>query len=253
MKKFLTILATGSLLMAAFANTAFAQDDGAETVVPVHLYACTYNDGMGPEELDTATAKWNAWADGAGMDDYSAWTLAKYYYGPLQAFDVIWLGVAPNGTAMGRVEDQYLATGGAAAMGFAKVVTCGAHNRFAAMEFKAPPSGDTEPTVMLAFQDCKIAEGKNFNDDVAPAVRKWADFRTDQDSIGGQWVLFPAYGGGGEEFDFKWVSSYANHEAMGQSWDSYDGELDSKLFDGVIDCDSSRVYNATNRRAAETD
>jgi len=253
MKKILTMMATGSLLMVAAASTALAQDDGAETVFPVQLFACNYNDGMRPADLDAATAKWNAWADDAGLNDYSAWTLEKYYYGPLQAFDVIWLGTAANGTAMGRGHDMYDATGGEAAMGFAKVVTCGAHNRFAAMEFKAPPAGDPDPTVLLAFQDCKIAEGKNFKDDVAPGVRKWADFRSDQGSIGGQWILFPAYGGGGEEFDFKWVSSHANHEAMGQNWDSYDGDLDSSLFDDVIDCDSSRVYTATNRRMSEAD
>jgi hypothetical protein len=253
MKKILITLATSSLLMAAVSSTALAQDDGAETVVPVQLYACNYNDGMGPADFDTATANWNAWADGAGLKDYTAWTLEKYYFGPLQTFDVLWLGVAPNGTAMGRGHDMYQATGGEAAMGFAKVINCDSHSRFAAMEFKAPPDGDPAPSIVLAFQDCKIAKGKNFKDNVAPGVRKWADFRRAHGSIGGQWILFPAYGGGGEEFDFKWVSSHANHEAMGQNWDSYDGELDSSLFDGVIDCDSSRVYNATSRRMAEAD
>ncbi len=98
--------------------------------------------------------------------------------------------------------------------------------------------------------DLKEAEGKSFDDDVAPAIRAWAEFRTETGSEAGHWMLFPAYGGGGEEFDFKWVVSHLNHEAQGADWDAYDPELDVELFDGVLDCDSSRVYNATNRRRA---
>ena len=58
--------------MAGFASNALAQDDGAETVLPVEIFACKYNDGMGPKDLDAATASWNAWADGAGLNEYSA-------------------------------------------------------------------------------------------------------------------------------------------------------------------------------------
>jgi hypothetical protein len=106
---------------------------------------------------------------------------------------------------------------------------------------------------LLGFSDCKIAEGKSFQKDVAPAITAWTEFRRDHGSQAGHWILFPAYGGGGEEFDFKWVASFANHEAMGADWDQYDEALDSKLFDGVLDCDSERVYNATNRRRAADD
>jgi hypothetical protein len=63
-------------------------------------------------------------------------------------------------------------------------------------------------------------------------------------------VLFPAYGGGGEEFDFKYVASWRTHEQQGIDYDSWDPDKNEELFDGVLDCDSSRVYNATNRRRA---
>jgi hypothetical protein len=136
---------------------------------------------------------------------------------------------------------------------FDKVSPCDGHSNFASVNFKQPPQNDDPPdNIVLTFSDCNIAEGKTF-DDVAPAITAWAKFRTDQGSNSGHWVLFPAYGGGGEKFDFKWVSSHATHEAQGVDWDSYDGDLNSQLFDGVLDCDSGRVYNAKNVRRAASD
>ena len=154
---------------------------------------------------------------------------------------------------MGVLQDKWIATGDAVSAEFDKVGPCDGHSNFASVNFKQPPQNDDpSDNIVLTFSDCNIAEGKTF-DDVAPAITAWAKFRTDQGSESGHWILFPAYGGGGEDFDFKWVSGHANHEAQGVDWDSYDGDLDAQLFDGVIDCDSARVYNATNARRAASD
>lgn len=254
MKKFLVALATSSLLTAAVSGTALAQDDDADvSAVPVELYLCSYADGRGSADFDAAAAAWNTWADGRGMDNYSAWSLTKFYAGPDQDFDYIWLGVAPTAKEMGAIQDDWLANGGDVGAEFEKLGPCDSHSNFASVNFKQPPQNDDPPdTIVLSFSDCSIAEGKNF-DDVAPAITEWTQFRTDQGSASGHWILFPAYGGGGEDFDFKWVTGHDSHEAQGVDWDNYDGELDAKLFDGLIDCDSARVYNATNIRRAAVD
>jgi hypothetical protein len=256
MNKILIVLVTGCLVFATGCSNGDAQEEAAapNPVAPVELYICNYNEGMGPTDMDAAVADWNAWADEAALKDYTAWTLTKYYFGSDQDFDVIWLGTAPDAKALGRGQDNQAANGAEVDAGFAKVVDCGAHSNFAAVQFKAPPDNDDPPSnIVLGFSDCKIAEGKNFQKDVAPAITAWTEFRTDHGSEAGHWILFPAYGGGGEEFDFKWVTSFANHEAMGGDWDQYDGALDSKLFDGLLSCDSERVYNAANRRRAADD
>jgi hypothetical protein len=253
MKKFLAALAASSLLAAVVFGTAIAQDDDAAvTAVPVELYLCSYADGRGPADLTAAAAGWNSWADGRGMDNYSAWTLTKFYAGADQDFDYIWLGVAPTAQEMGAIQDDWIANGGDVGAEFEKVGPCNAHSNFASVNFKQPPQDDPSDTIVLSFSDCNIADGKSF-DDVAPAITAWTEFRTDQGSESGHWILFPAYGGGGEDFDFKWVTGHASHEAQGVDWDNYDGELDSKLFDDLLDCDSARVYNATNVRRAATD
>ncbi len=249
------MLATGSLVFAAGCSNGEAQDEEVpDPAVPVELYACTYNDGQGSADLDAATAKWNAWADDRALSDYTAWTLTKFYSGPEQEFNFIWLGVAPDAKALGRAQDDWIANGGAIQAEFDKVADCNIHANFAAVNFKEPPERDDPlSNIVLSFSDCIIADGKNFGDDVAPAIAAWSDFRTGHGSIAGHWVLFPAYGGGGEEFDFKWVVSHGNHEEQGADYDAYDPDKASELFEGVLDCDSSRVYNATNRRRAESD
>lgn len=81
MKKILIALATGSLVITAGCSNGVAQDDEEEDkAVPVEIYACNYNEGMGPADLDVVTAKWNAWADGQGLNDYTAWTLTKVLF-----------------------------------------------------------------------------------------------------------------------------------------------------------------------------
>ena len=67
------------------------------------------------------------------------------------------------------------------------------------------------------------------------------------------WVFFPAYGGGGEEFDFKFISAWQTLEDQGADYDQYNesGWMKAEeLFTGKVDCDSSRVYLGTNRRRA---
>lgn len=254
MKKSLIALATGSLVIAAGFSNGLAQDDEDDNnVVPVELYACNYNDGKGPADLDKAVAKWNAWADSRGVKDYTAWTLTPFYASPEQEFDVLWLGVTPSAKALGAAQDDWLANGAAIQAEFDKASPCNAHSNFAAVEFKAPPERENRSHIVISFSDCNIEDGRSFGDDVAPAISAWADYRTQNGSTSGIWVLFPVYGGGGEKFDFKYVTAYGNLAEQGADWDQYAAAGRHKareLFRGMIDCDSARVYSATNRRRA---
>jgi len=253
MKRILIMLAAGSLVIAVGCSNGEAQDEEEDAVAPVEIYACNYTDGHGPADLDAVSAKWNTWADGQGLNDYTAWTLTKFYSGPDQEFDFLWLGVSPTAQALGAAQDDWLANGGEVGAEFQRISTCDGHTNFAAVQFKEPAERDDPSSVVISFSDCNIEDGKNFSDHVAPAITAWAEHRTAQGSRAGHWVLFPAYGGGGEEFDFKYVASYANLEEQGVDYDSWDEDKNRELFEGVVDCDSSRVYNAQNRRRAADD
>ena len=253
MNRLLLTLVTSGFAFAGGLSAAVAQDDD-DGAAAVEIYACSYADGKGPADLDKVTAKWNKWADDQGLTDYSAWTLTPFYAGPEQDFDVIWLGVTATGEGMGGVQDMWLAKAGTLDDEFDSVSPCDAHAMFAAVQFKEPPEREDPSSIILDFSDCTIGEGKHFSTDVAPALKAWGEFRAGHGSTAGMWAFFPVYGGGGEEFDFKFVVSHGNYSEQGADFDNYDPAKAREIFpDGLLECDSSRSYIATNRRMAEDD
>jgi hypothetical protein len=257
MKKLLTALVSCSLLLSAgigIADEHEGEAGEANVATPVEMFACRYNEGKGPADLDAATKNWNAWADKNGVDDYSAWTLVPYYSGPDQDFDVLWLGGSDNAKTMGRVQDTWLATGSKEAEGFAEVVSCDVHAAYAVLRMKKPPKRDNPSNIVISFSDCNTAEG-TFDDLYVPLI-EWGNYKGENGSTAGMWVFFPSYGGGGEEFDFKWVTAHQNLEDMGADWDQFSEsgwKKAGELFAGKLECDSSRSYLATNRRMAADD
>jgi len=255
MKRYLITLATGGFVLAVGLNNAVAQDDDDDGgAVPVEIYTCNYADGKGPADLDKVVANWSKWADDQETNNYSAWTMTPFYSSPEQEFDVIWMGVTETGQEMGAAQDDWLANGGDVAAEFDSVSPCNAHSMFAAVQIKDPPDREDPSSVVISFSDCTIGDGHSFSEAVMPALQSWSEFRSGHGSTAGMWVFFPVYGGGGEEYDFKWVVSHGNHADAGSDFDNYDPAKASEIFpSGMLDCDSARAYNATNRRMAESD
>lgn len=258
MKKLLTLLVSSSLFFSVGVVIADEHEEAADSsdgAAPVEMFACSFNDGKGMADFDAAAAKWNAWADKQGIDDYSAWVLSPYYAGPEQEFDLLWLGASPSATALGRAQDIWLATGGKVQQAFDAASSCDAHLNFAVVQFKEPPEREDPSNIIISFSDCNLSDGTSYGD-VVPALRDWADYRSGHGSTSGMWVFFPAYGGGGEEFDFKFVAAWQNLEDQGADYDEY-GKTGYKkaneLFAGKLNCDSSRVYVAKNVRMAADD
>ena len=258
MKRLLSALVSCSLLLLAgigLADEHEGEADEANVATPVEMFSCKYNEGKGAADLDAATKKWNAWADSSGIDDYSAWTLVPYYSGPEQDFDVLWLGASKNAKTLGRVQDAWLATGTKEAEGFAEVISCDSHGAYAVLQMKEPPERDNPSNIVISFSDCNTADGTTFDDMYLPLM-EWGKYKGENGSTAGMWVFFPSFGGGGEEFDFKWITAHQNLEDMGADWDQFskDGwQKANELFAGKLQCDSTRSYLATNRRMAGDD
>lgn len=253
MNRFLVTLVSGGLVFSAGLNTAVAQDDD-DGAAAVEIYTCSYVDGKDAADLDKVIAKWNKWADDQGMTDYSAWTMTPFYASAEQDFDIIWLGVTQTGKGMGVLQDNWIANGGSLWDDFDSIIPCDSHSLMAAVQFKEPPKREDRSSIILDFSDCTIGDGKHFSTDVAPALKAWGEFRAGHGSTAGMWAFFPVYGGGGEEFDFKFVVSHGNYAEQGADFDNYDPAKNREIFPyGMLDCDSSRSYIATNRRMAESD
>lgn len=253
MNKKILICLISTLTMLA--GSAIASDhEAGMKVVPVELYACTYNEGKGAADLDKVIAMWSTWADKQGMDDYAAWTLTPYYYGPEQEFDVIWLGAGKDAVALGAAQDAFLTEGGEVAKGFNDVLNCNVHANFASFNHKAAPKGATPGNSVLTFSDCSYKEGATFSA-LTEAMGKWAGHLDSEESETTIFHWYPAYGGGKEVFDFKWIQSHESLAALGKDYDNYGTgggwKTNRELLSDLIDCDSRRAYMAKNRRHAQ--
>lgn len=257
MKKPLVMLAAGSLIFTLAAGTVLADSHESgelQPASPIELFTCNFADGKGPADLDKAVDDFNDFADERGITEYTAWTLVPYYASTEQEFDILWLGGTAKAATLGRIQDMWLAEGTKEQEGFNEVIPCNAHMNFATLQFKTPPKRENPKNIVVSFSDCNMADGVTF-DDLVPSLMEWAKYREDHGSTSGMWVMFPAYGGGGEEFDFKFVAAWQNLAEQGADYDQYNEsgwEKGNELFAGKVSCDSARVYLGTNRRMAES-
>ena len=254
MRNALTSSFIAGLLLLAGSGAVLAEEHESFKVVPVELFACTYNDGKGAADLDKAVDNWNKWADKQGWDSYAAWTLTPYYYGPDQDFDVLWLGAGKDGVALGKAQDAYLSEDAGLRAGFGEVVSCNAHVNYASLQYKAPPNGATPGDSVLTFSDCSYKDGASF-ESLNSAMDKWSTHLADDGSTAAIWHWYPVYGGGNEEFDFKWLEGFSNFTELGSDFERMGNggnyKVSGELFGHLLDCDSSRAYLAKNRRAAQ--
>lgn len=251
---------TSAVLAAVFAflfcGTALAQvsKDGMGKVLPVELYACSYNDGKGPADLDKVITRWTKYMDDNSINNYAAWTLTPYHFGPDQDFDVIWMGAFADGNAMGSGIDTWLTKGTEVQNAFNSVLTCNGHALLSSAMYKAPPDNATPASGIITMMDCELNDGKRYSD-IQAAELKWSSYLTSKGSKAGYWHWFPVYGGGDAEFDYKVIFAYPSYKELGGDFELYanGGGRDAgrEIFDNIDDCDDARVYVATNRRAAK--
>ncbi len=252
MKKYLIAVLAAAVIPVS--GSVFAEDEQEEMLIsPVETFTCTYEEGKGPADLDAAVDAWNAWMDEENDHTYWAATVTPYYYGP-DAFDFGWIGAWNSGATMGAGTDKWLSEGGEYAEMFNAVADCETHSGFASVMLKEPPGDDDPDNLVLTFTDCNVVS-EDPDADLMGALSAWAEYATTRGYRNGSWVLFPVFGGGGAEFDFKIVDGYDTHTDLGADWDLYasgDYEKDDELNGGIYECDDARMYvGSIRRRIAE--
>jgi hypothetical protein len=255
MKKILTA-ASSAMVFLFVGSSAVAQDDAEEpSIVPVEIWACSYNDGKGRADLDAVIDEWNDWMDEEGQTNYYAAILEPAFFGE-RNLDIGWLGVYPDGNAMGAGTDHWISKGGDVNDSFGEVISCGQHAMFATMEMRdpgEPEEGDDD--FVLAFSNCSINEGKTF-EDVQAAQELWNAYGAEHGFTGGAWVMWPIWGENVEaDYDFKFLGSADDFTALGANYQLMaDGHWrkNNEIWDGLLDCDSTRIYASTAiRRMAD--
>lgn len=234
-------------LLAAGAEVAFGEEAkpaaGGMTIRPVELFSCDYKEGKGYADLKQVGAQFNAWMDATKQQNYWAFLLVPYFRSSEQDFDVLWAGGWPNGVEMASEIRRWVGEGGAVGAEFDKVVTCDTTTNFALMDLSPAPSPpDSGP---VTFTNCTVEEGRKFPDALA-AVRAWVAYEKEQGIAADHYILYPAFGERSDaKYDFKWVTT-STWESFGKAYDQYGTgggwQKSRELFDGLLDCDSSRVY-----------
>lgn len=254
MNKALVTLFVMTPILAIGSGTALADNHGDDfKVVPVDLYACSYNEDKGPEDLDAYSAKFNKWADSKGLNDISVWTLTPYYYGPGEnsGFDFIWMLAGKTAVALGKTHDTWVNANDGLAVTAGEIANCSGHSNFASVNYKPTPEGETPADALISFSDCNFREGATF-EALGEAMDAWSAYIGERGSQAGIFHWYPVYGGGGENFDFKWLEVHADFETMGGDYEMYGNgrgyEKNNELFASLLSCDASRVYRAKNRR-----
>jgi hypothetical protein len=236
------------LLLLGSAGTASAQDEPAAgpPARPVETYTCKYNEGKSRADLNKVIAEWNAWMDKQGAKDYFAVVITPFYSGDFE-FDVGWLGVWPDGNAMGKGHDLWVSKGGDVAAKFSAVVNCGSHSNFVSLNVKQPPKTDpSDDDAVVTFSNCSIKDGKTF-DDLMAAQQAWNTYADANGFTGGAWVMFPLFGETDNDYDFKYVESSPDFPTFGADYQRMsDGawQKGEELFGPVLKCDHGRVYTA---------
>ena len=227
------------------------EEESEGGVAPVEIYACNFNDGKGPGDLDKVVAKWNAYMDDEGVGDYFAALMYPNYSSDL-GFDVGWLGAWRDGHAMGAGTDMWIKKGGEIGAEFEAVLDCPGHTLFASMRMNEPEdSDDGDNMFVLGFSNCTVEEGKTF-EDVEAAQEEWNAYAAEHGFKGGSWVLWPIWGNALDaEYDFKYVGSTPNYATLGSNFQLMaDGHWrkNEEIWSGLLSCDSSRIYTTVRVR-----
>lgn len=257
MKRFVAASAVSAFVIGTVPAYADNHEQEARRFVPVETFTCNYREGKGPADLEKVIGNWNEWMDDNGAQDYFAMTLTPHYYGE-NTFDVGWLGSWPSGEAMGSGKDVWMSKGSEIGAQFFAVLECESHTNFATTELRSPGEGPTPDTVVLAFSDCQGPKDSSKWPDLMSGLDAWSAYQTETGYHEGTWMMFPVYGGGDFDFDFKIVSGWDNHTQNGQDYQRYSEQQDwnkeGELVGDLMDCDVARLYDArVRRRPAQAD
>jgi len=225
-------------------GAGFAQD-GPPNFRPVELWACSYKERKDADDFNRAL---RLIVETTGEEKYAAYMLTPNFRGPDQDFDFIYIGVWPDGTTMGKDMANFAANGGDANEAWDEAVDCPVSSLYASYRIQAVENNDNPPeNFILTFSDCKVAHG-NSNGQALGALRRYNDYRVANGMTIPTFAWFPAFGGGGAEFDFKLIEAYSGPQHFGDAWswfvDHAAYETLGDMTDGIVDCDEARVYNS---------
>lgn len=220
--------------------------------LPTELFICNYQDGNDMSDLQGVHDEFNEWADGAGVNSFTAYMLMPAFHSNELAADVIYMNIWNSGEAMGNGAATIAAGDGAA--GFDEVLDCGAHQLFMLAGIKPPSDGLLANGAVFQFTNCTLMDNRNGGDGIA-AAQAWANATGEAGILDAQALLFPVAGEvGSADYSFKWITGTSSVRAFGRSIDQYMAgglvQTRGSMMRDLASCDSQRIYNSVLVREA---
>ncbi len=128
---------------------------------------------------------------------------------------------------------------------FGNVLSCGVHGSMAVLPMQPPK--ESPKSSLVRFMDCSVEDGHEMGEALG-AHRKFSSYMDGKGSTTSGWIFFPAMGAGQIEYDYKLVLANADYPSL-----TTDSEIltngggrqeAGKIFGGITDCDSARLYHA---------
>jgi hypothetical protein len=213
MKKLLAVVAVA--VSAVWVQSAVAQQ-AQNKGVPVEFFGCNYQDGKGLQDLKQVGEKFSKWS-AKNDSGYSAWILTPQFHTNLD-MDVGWLGSWPDGNAMGKGMDTWMAGGRELAADFATVIDCSNWHESATSAAVNAPKGPPGNGVVL-FSECTMMAGKT-PADALPAHRKVGAEMAAMGSKASSWLFYPGMGNS-TDFHYWSVLGFNNYAELGAATELY--------------------------------
>jgi hypothetical protein len=253
MRKLQTVVMTCLAVSVAWSQNLLAQKADAPSAGPVEFYACNYQEGKGPGDLDKANVAFNKWAD-KNDNKYGAWILSPQFKAGGLDFDFLWVGAWNSGADMGAGMDKWMNGGasGDVGEGFTEVMDCSAgHVLFTSVEVNAPDGPPADGLVWLSA--CYLADGKTGQDALA-AHGKVAGAMSKMGVNSSSWAFFPALGMSEFDYDYLQVVAHKNYAHLGANYDKYylggGVQKAQAIMAGVASCKSPNLFDAKLVREA---
>ena len=226
----------------AWTGQALGQDE-PPTVAPVELFACTFKEGKGMEDMAKLNEKFKKWSKKQD-DGYSAWTITPQFRTNDGQFDVGWIGSWQAGSAMGKGLDTWMKGNDGLGAAYAELIDC-SHSLVSSVAINAPAGPPNDGVVW--FSSCSMNEGVNSRQ----AFEAHKKFSAGMRQLGGKgqsWLMYPALGFKDLDFDYYSVVSFNNYAELGEAWHLWTNgggyEKHGPGLMSVVTCDSPRVYDA---------
>lgn len=252
-KALMTAISAALFLFVGAANTIADEHEGDDLKFnPIEAYTCKYREGKGPADLKAVNDEWNAWMDEQGSNDYFAITMTAQYHSDYGSADVYWIGGWRDGNAMGTGMDSWMTDGRDVGAKYGEVVNCSSGAAYIGTTLRAPKDdGDeSDSNFVVSFSNCSLKDdSEDAWDNFMDAQKAWNAYADENGIDGSAYLWFPMAGEDpdAEEYGFKYIVAWDDHTMRGASWQKFaDGHWrkNDELFAGLLDCDSSRIYNA---------